>query len=235
MCIDIEHDLKVALLRDLEGNAAEDGYAIVDSFLSINPFIVHKIEAASSSPFTGNLINKYFDVQKVFINQRNKYENEIVGFDCPVWVLMELLTFGDFIRFYEYYYATRGSQPISTAMINLVKSLRNGCAHNNCIIADLNPGGSIPPSEISRNIKTMPDINKNQRQKKLSCRVILEFVCMLHVYKQVVSVRVRNKRITELKELFAGRIIENNTFFKQNQLIMSSYDFVKKVIDNLFD
>ena len=234
MCIDIEHDLKVSLLKDLEGNVSENGYDIVDRFLNANPYIIHRIEATSASPFTGNLVYKYFKIQKVFNPEKNKDENKITGIDCPVWVLMELLTFGDFICFYEYYYATRGKQPISTAVINLVKSLRNGCAHNNCIIADLNPGRSIPPAEISRSIKTMVDINLNQRQKKLSCRVILEFVCMLHVYKQVVSVKVRDKRVVELKELFSVRVIDNMTFFEKNQLVMSSYDFVKKVIDNLF-
>lgn len=234
MCIDIEHDLKVNLLKDLEGNESEDGYDIVDSFFNANSFIVRKIEATSISPFTGNLINKYFDMQKKFNPQKDKYENKIMRFDCPAWVLMELLSFGDFICFYEYYYTTRKSQPINTAVINLVKSLRNGCAHNNCIIADLNPGGSIPPPEISRLIKTMSNINQNQRQKKLSCRVILEFVCMLHVYKQVVSKRVRNRRIIELKKLFSERIIKNKKYFNKNQLITSSYEFLNKVIDNLF-
>lgn len=234
MCIDIEHDLKVTLLKDLEKNTSEDGYSIVESFLKANRYIVHRIEATSASPFTGNLVYKYFDIQKVFNTLKNKYENKIMGIDCPVWVLMELLTFGDFICFYEYYYATKGQPPISTSLINLVKSLRNGCAHNNCIIADLNSGASKTPTEISGSITDMSDITKSQRKKKLSCRVILEFVCMLHIYDQVVSVKVRKKRVTELKELFAERIIENKTFFEKNQLIISSYDFVKKVINNLF-
>ena len=34
MCIDIEHDLKVLLLENLENDAGEDGYDIVDNFLS---------------------------------------------------------------------------------------------------------------------------------------------------------------------------------------------------------
>lgn len=33
MCIDIEYDLKVTLLKDLEKNMFEDGYSIVESFL----------------------------------------------------------------------------------------------------------------------------------------------------------------------------------------------------------
>ena len=114
MCIDIEHDLKVILLKNLEMNSKEDGYTIVDTFLTANPYIVGKIEAASASPFAGDLIQKYFTVEREFNHKKGKKENRIKGFDCPVWVLMELLTFGDFIHFYEYYYRVYGTQPIST-------------------------------------------------------------------------------------------------------------------------
>lgn len=234
MCIDIEHDLKVLLLENLENDVNEGGYLIVDNFLNNNPYIVGKIEAASASPFTGNLIDKYFTVQRVYNAQKGKKENKIVAFDCPAWVLMELLSFGDFIHFYQYYYSIKGGMPVGISMINLVKSLRNGCAHNNCIIADLNPGSSTAPAELYRIIKTMPDINKNQRQKKLSCRAVLEFVCMLCVYDMVVSEKVKKHRIKELKQLFDVRIKEKRGFFKKNQLITSTFDFVYKVIKNLF-
>lgn len=234
MCIDIEHDLKVLLLENLENNASEDGYTVVDNFLNNNPYIVSKIEAASASPFTGNLIKKYFTIQRIYNVQNGKKENKITAFDCPAWVLMEMLSFGDFIRFYEYYYGLKGGMPVEISMINLVKSLRNGCAHNNCIIADLNPGSSTAPATIYRKIKTMPDINKNQRQKKLSCRAVLEFVSMLCVYDMVVSEKVKRHRIDELKQLFNGRIREKKGFFKKNQLITSTFDFVYKVIKNLF-
>ncbi len=234
MCIDIEHDLKVLLLKNLEMDSTEDGYTIVDTFLNKNPTIVEKIEATSASPFTGNLINKYFTVQRKYNAQKQKKENKIVAFDCPAWVLMELMSFGDFIHFYEYYYGLKGNIPINIKIINLVKSLRNGCAHNNCIITDLNAGSSIAPAEIYRIIKTMPDINKNQRRKKLSCRAVLEFICMLCVYKQVVSEKVKMHRIEELKELFDIRIMKNKSFFIKNELIMSTGEFLNKVIHNLF-
>ncbi|MBQ9118737.1 MAG: Abi family protein [Lachnospiraceae bacterium] len=234
MCIDIEHDLKVLLLENLENDVSEDGYSIVDNFLGNNPYIVGKIEATSASPFTGNLISKYFTVRRVYNAQNGKTENKITAFDCPAWVLVELLSFGDFIRFYEYYYGLKGGMPVDIPMINLVKSLRNGCAHNNCIIADLNSGSSVAPAAIYRIVKTMPDINKNQRQKKLACRAILEFVSMLCVYDVIVSEKVKKNRIKELKQLFDVRIKEKKGFFKKNQLITSTFDFVYKVIKNLF-
>lgn len=128
MCIDIEHDLKVLLLENLENDAGEDGYVIVDNFLSNNPYIVGKIETASASPFTGNLINKYFTVQRAYNVQKRRMENKITAFDCPAWVVMELLSFGDFIYFYEYYYGLKGGTPVDISMINLVKLKKWMCA-----------------------------------------------------------------------------------------------------------
>lgn len=65
-------------------------------------------------------------------SRKTKDDIKRIDFDCPAWVSMEVLSFGDFIRFYEYYYGKKNSIPVCISMINLVKSLRNGCAHNNC-------------------------------------------------------------------------------------------------------
>ena len=95
-----------------------------------------------------------------------------------------MLTFGDFIKFYEFYYSFRSFPKLSTPVINLVKSLRNGAAHNNCILADFAHGASRAPQEISQEISKIISINSNQRQKKLSCRPMLEFTCLLYVTKK---------------------------------------------------
>ena len=61
-------------------------------------------------------------------------------------LVVELLTFGDFMRLYDFYYNVKGNVPVSYKVLNLVRNLRNGCAHNNCILADLTPHSSVPPS-----------------------------------------------------------------------------------------
>lgn len=235
MCLDIEHDLKVKILRDIELNPSCDGYDIIEHFLTHNQYIIGKLEAASISPFTSDLIQKYFTIQKIYNPNRHRKENKITSYsDCPVWVLLELLTFGDFIRFYEFYYATYGKPILSTPIINLVKSLRNGSAHNNCIFADLAHGTSRAPVEISQTIAKITSIKENQRQKKLSCRPMLEFTCLLYAYKLVVSPKVKLHRTQELKWLFFKRMPEKKGFFQDNQLISSNYDFACKVIDAFF-
>jgi len=165
MCFDIEHAMKVRLLQDVENDSSHNGYDLVDEFLNLNAYSVNQLEIKSKSPFTGDLICKYFEIQKLRNASTGKLENKIVAFDCPVWVLVELLSFGEFIRFYQFCYDKLSKKCISISIINLVKSLRNGCAHNNCLISDLEHGSSSPPPEISNVVANIYCINKNQRQK----------------------------------------------------------------------
>ncbi len=236
MCLDIEHDLKVKMLKDIEADPSTDGYDVVKNFLLANAYIIGKLEANSASPFTSDLIHKYFTIQRKSNLTNKKKENKIVAYDdCPVWVLLEMLTFGDFIKFYEFYYSSRNFPKLSTSVINLVKSLRNGAAHNNCIFADLAHGTSKAPSEISQQVSGINSINSNQRKKKLSCRPMLEFVCLLYVYNLVVSDKVKYHRIKELKDLFFKRMPEKKGFFRNNELIKSNYEFACKVISAFFN
>lgn len=185
--------------------------------------------------FTNDLIHKYFTLECVYNTTKKKKENKIrIYDDCPAWVLLEILTFGDFIKFYDFYYSKRAFPKLPISILNLVKSLRNGAAHNNCILSNLAHGTSHAPRKISQEISNIPSINSNQRQKKLSCRPMLEFTCLLYVYKLVVSDKVKNHRIKELKILFFERMVQKKAFFKNNELIKSNYDFACKVISNFF-
>lgn len=105
MCIDVEHDLKVSLLRELEENPSEDGYAIVRDFLAQYPEILAAIERKTDASFTGELIEKYFAVCSVFPAQSPQayLSTRIYDVDCPMWVLEELIGFGEFLRMYRFY------------------------------------------------------------------------------------------------------------------------------------
>ncbi len=236
MCIDIEHNLKVQILKEIENNTSIDGYGIVNSFLQLNQKIVNKLEGTINSPFTGDLIQKYFTISSTVNPNTGRTIYKITSYsDCPVWVLFELITFGDLIIFFEYYKANYSTNiKLSKNVLNLVKSLRNASAHNNCIIACLNHKTCGTPAEISQKIASIKTINKNQRQKKLSQRPTLEFVALLYAYDSIVSEKVKAKRIEELNDLLFIRMCRNKNYFSDNSLIKSSYDFICKVASNLF-
>ena len=232
MCLDIEHALKVRIIHDIELDKLTDGYDVVHDFFIANKNILSSLETKTTSPFTGDLIKKYFTVSTVTDPGTGKAKNIIIAYDdCPAWVLVELLSYGEFIRFYNFYY--RSSPPVSSNLLQLVRSLRNATAHNNCIIANLNRNTSQPPREIKETVKKITGISKTQRQKNLSSRPMLEFVTMLYVYNEVVTENVKCYRLKELKELFYVRMKEKQDFFKDNDLIKNNYYFACTMIDSL--
>ncbi len=237
LCIDIEHDLKVKILQEVETNPKVDGYSVVRDFLAKNEKIIKKIAANCSSPFTCDLIRKYFTIDEQINSTTNKKVNIIKEYDdCPIWVFLELITFGELIYFYTFFCQQIKIKPIiSTPLLHLVKNLRNGCAHNNCILANLSARTSSAPQEISRIVSDIKTIAKAQMQKKLTCRPVLEFVTLLYVYDKVVSEKVKQKGFEKLCELFTTRMLRNKSYFKDNDLIKSTYDFTIKIFSFFYE
>lgn len=231
MCMDIEQALKVKLIKHVMEDTESNGYDIVTEFLSRNPYIVQKIETITNSPFTKDLIYKYFTVERIYNSHKRKYEHKITAFDdCPIWVLCEILTFGDFLYLYEFYYGGTSSDIIGVPVLNLVKSLRNGAAHNNCLLANLCYGASQPPKQIIAAVKQVSSITTSQRKKKLSNRPMLEFTALVYVYGCIVTRKVKYHRTKELEWLFFVRMPEKKNYFVKNDLIMSNYEFARKII-----
>lgn len=226
MCSDIEHSMCVQLIRDIENDSTTDGYDLVHSFLTKYPKEIKKIQSTIASPHTGNLLWKYFT-----INIRPNGHHHITNYDdCPVWVLMELLSFGSIINFYLDYYDSRGISHIPKEVLNLVRSLRNAAAHNNCILSDLNSKTTVSTQVIIDFVKNIEGITKSSRRKKLSSRAVLEFVALIYVYDKFVTGKVRKHRLQELNLFINKRMIEKSGFFRENDLISSTYKFIHHIV-----
>lgn len=231
MCLDIEHGLKVKTLAHIAENDSEDGYEIVREYLASNAYIEQEICNKRKATYVGELINKNFVFETI---EENGVELiRIKENKCPVWALMEILGFGDFIRFYKFYTSDCSFSIVPESALNLVKSLRNACAHNNCMINNLRSGNSFPPSYLSKFTAKIPKLSKDVRKSMLSKRPILELTALLFVYDQVVVDTVKSHRFSELKELIEKRMIRHGDYFKNQQIISSSYWFFRKMVDFL--
>ena len=234
ICSDIEHAMCVKLIRDIELDTTTDGYDIVYSFLSRNPFEITKIEGTISSPHTGELIRKYFTVAQI-TDSSGRRLNQITGFDdCPAWVLVEILSFGSLANFYEFYYNSRGVHCVSRSVINMVRSLRNAAAHNNCILYDLHPNGSHVQGTLNNFLQArVPSITRTQRSKRLRSRALSEFVALVFLYDNVVTGKVRAHRIEEIRDLFEIRMLEKKDLLGKNLLLKKSYLFAYEVLKSI--
>ena len=129
MAIGIEHFSKVHLLSVLQQNNI-DPYDVVEDYMnqleeSNFEQLQHDLWKNSGSLYCGNLYAKYIDDE----NKR-----------CPVWAFLEMISFGQYLYFYKYCADLLQNTEITERLYLMytVKSLRNACAHNNCIINDIN-------------------------------------------------------------------------------------------------
>ncbi|MBC3901671.1 Abi family protein [Acetobacterium malicum] len=227
LTLDIEHALKVGLIRDITDNIDEDGYSIITDFLAIpGNYANGNLQRKKSGAACSNLIRKYED-------------------NYPIWVILECLPFGDFISLYEHYYEIYDHvEPDILNFLWSAKFLRNSAAHCNCLINSLKkPYVHFNPSRKSKSavknktairyLSQMKDIGYGSRDKKMSNRVINDFICTILLYDLVVkSVPMKNHRMTELHNFLTSRIIKNKEYFVKNPILKSTYDFVLKVFTN---
>ncbi len=217
MSLDIEHYMKVHLLKEIENNEKEDGYNIIQKFIAQDTKfkILKAIQSHKASAYSKDLIEKYYPY-------------------FPAWVFVELISFGEFAYLCEFYSNTYNIQLYDRILLNSVRDIRNACAHSNCLINNLIPGNNNAHHSVVSRVKKVETIGENSRDKKLSNKCVYDFVCLLYAYDEIVTSTVaKQNRYRELKKLFEERFLKNKDWFSNNNTITSSYSFVKKILDSL--
>lgn len=121
MSLDLEHSLKTLVNSVVTMDKFEDGYQIVQDF---------------SVAYNFDLNNMYGSYGK-----RTHYLNPVKNkhSSCTsLWVLLELMSFGELSKFLEFYYERTKIQKkrfvYPSRLIRYAKNVRNAAAHNNPII-----------------------------------------------------------------------------------------------------
>ena len=218
-------------MDDLTKNEKEDGYHIVRELFSKYPFMVDHINQKKYNSACADLIHKY--------------EN-----NWAAWTLIEVLSFGDFIKLYELYYSLYPEQvnEVVSDLIWPLKFIRNASAHNNCLLNTLRKPyvythlydkkrkTIIVNKRLSSMLSSIRTITKKNRKKKMSNPVIHDFVASLFLFDEICTSQVFKKKIfTELKEFMEGRLIKNKDYFSNDCVLTSIYGFVKNIVDYLYE
>ena len=211
--------IKVRLIKNITNNPSEDGYDIVRKFIAQddNLRILKNIRSHKSGEYCKDLIEKYYPY-------------------FPVWVFVELISFGDLLYFCSFYEKIYGVQIINNKLMNTVRDVRNAAAHSNCLLNKMTEkidSTKQVNNEISSFIIGMKNISKTSRVNNLSYKFTNSFVTVLYVYDSLMNEIPKQKRYKEIQEFMNGRVVKNKQFFQSNSKIVGVYNFHKKVIDNL--
>ena len=219
MSLDVEHYLKVWLMKDLSGRDEADGYEIIKKFFNYYPDVLKNVESKKDNSFCKDLIGAL---------KKNEY---------PMWNVIELLSFGDFRRFCTEYTDVYGAKSPIDDFLFSVNCIRNAAAHNNCLLNTLKKPYTKKIS-VSKNLNTvLSDMKFSSRtlNKKLSNPVMHDFASLLIAYDRIViSENAKKATYARIKDFFDGRMVKHRDYFIKNSNIVSYYEFSKKIIDKLY-
>lgn len=221
LTIDIEHFAKTKLMRDLSKNDKEDGYTIVQELFKKYPYIRDSIKkkAYGNSSVLNDLISKYDD-------------------NFAAWNIIEVISFGDFMKLYQLYYLKYTDKESMIDYLWSVKFLRNAVAHNSCLINTLKTPYTIirKNKKINTYVSKIKEVRPEERIKKMKNPIIHDFVVTLYVLVHMISSDdLRKSAIIELKDLIDNRFIQNKEYFEKNQIIITNYKFIKKIVDYFYE
>lgn len=221
MSLDIEHAIKVRLVDSVTSNQNEDGYEIFRRYLSQedeNFYILKQIKRHKSGEYCKNLISKYYPF-------------------FPIWVLVELISFGDLLHVCYFYEKQYNCHIIpGNKLMNNVRDLRNAAAHSNCLLNQINhlmDSSKQPSSIITNFVKNMDIVSSSCRSKNLHRNFLYDVVTLLYVYDKLMPKVSKCKRFEQLVQFLHGRAQRHVDYFSSNTKIVGAYDFLTKVIDKL--
>ena len=171
--LDIEHYLKVLLLRDFN-NSDEDGYSIINDFIKENPdHYDNIIKSQGENKPCSNLIKKY-------------------NGNFAIWNFIEILSFGDLKELFSFFYNRNAEFSTSYKLqflINPVRMLRNAAAHNNCLLHTLK-SPYIEKEKLNNNYNINAFLGQNgiknrTLNKSMEKPLLHDFCAMLYLYYKI--------------------------------------------------
>lgn len=217
MSLNIEHALKIFMINDATNNPDEDGYKIVSNFFSYDCKLAKKTKGRMRHSYCKDFYSH---------NQNN----------VPLWVLLEILSFGDLIRLYKLYFRTykTRAKPIDQKILDNIRDIRNAAAHNNCVIYNLNRQTDTNLT-ISNILINVLHISKSLRKKYLKKQFTLDFTALLIGHKILVKSEKTHQNVkNKLIKLFTKRILRNKSYFKNNDILKGTYFYCIQLINHYF-
>lgn len=228
LALDIEHFEKVKLLKII-AESDDDGYNVVKKYIdnlknvenssaTYKPYstLISEIERNKSNEYCGGIINKY----------NGRY---------PVWAFTEIIPFGRFLNFLYFCsdYLEDKNLKDDWFLLRDVKRLRNAAAHNNCILHNLSLNTSQHKTNfaVSCYLGNKLAVSKDIRNRRMSNATIRDIVTLLYAHKRIVlSPGVQKAQAEKLHEVII-RCFKHIDYYKDNDLIITTFDFLKKVVD----
>lgn len=220
LSLDIEHHAKLALLSMLEREqvgAHEIVAAYVESLNVQDRRILHsEIARNRGNAYCGDLVEKY----------EGRY---------PVWVFLELVSFGKLISFYKYCGERFGYKEMVREYhyLQSCRLVRNAAAHNSCILNDCRAGSAkfYQGGEFAQALIHVKGLSKTARKARMSNARMQQLAVLLYMHKRMVA-QAERKEAAERLSRFVQRMRLHADYYADNPLLSATFAFLNALIDN---
>lgn len=225
LCLSIEHQLKVMLMRAITNDPNEDGYSIIQELFDKYPYIKKNLEEKIQSA-----------TRDLWLHNRDS---------LSVWCFLEMCTYDSFIKLFIHYYEKDppGKPDDLDGLIRMLissKFLRNAAAHNNCLLNSLRQsytynGDRFKPSKsVTNELRALVDFPRIVVRRNLENHIVHDFVSTLLVFKRVCTSKTMFVNVMgDIEALFSKRFLRHKEYFENDTMLVSRYRFVFKVIDSI--
>ncbi len=173
----IEHSLKVNVLKDIQERNIDE-FQLVRDYLSRFNRVLDVLNERRNSSYVKNLLSKYPHP------------------DYPIWVFLEVISFGEFVNFYRFYCETYNCGSLDYKILYSVRDIRNAAAHNNCIIHNfLDKSGYYKKEVVSKVQVLVPGLRLGTIRDRLKNQSVQDFVSILIALDTVVMSKEFKKQL----------------------------------------
>ena len=175
MILNLEHSLKVNLLKDIEVKGIDD-VKLTHDFLSY---------LGTNKGKTG------YNIQNELSRRRKKgYAGKLLKKvehpNYPIWIFIEVISFGTLVKLIKYYtnkYKDGDTNFANCDILFRVRDIRNASAHSNCLIHDLTEKRAYYLDGIYDFLrKKLNSYNGVEIKKEIRNIFIHDFICLLYAF-----------------------------------------------------
>lgn len=215
MALDVEHSIKTVLMDLITRNPLEDGYSIVKEFEQQYPtYYEQTLKSFSKSKY----------LNEMYIKRSKR---------IPIWVLLEIMSFGALIKFVDMYYKKYKNIRLYKAvtLLSYARHTRNSCAHSNVILLNIkgkkNRISGDPISQVSSLARDMKIPKGDVYFKKIH-----DMVCLFALHKYYCSPG-SNLKVNEKGYEIKKRWERNYHLIKPSSHLTSMKENFVKMVDYL--
>lgn len=179
-----------------------------------------EIAMLSRDTFVGDLVRKYGDLNEM-----------------PLWVLMEVLSFGSFASLCLYCADHWGDKDLKVEhyMLRQAQYVRNACAHSSDMLNGLRTHDNrFQATPSLQNALASTGLSHRVRTARMSNPCLKAIATLLYLHSQMVQEGTsRLRAISDMQHLEDDMVTASNQMLS-NDTIRSSLDFLMVLIDSWF-